>query len=434
MDIEYKLRFFLNSTLLTVNKVEEKDRTGMELLMFLKKYKNQKMIHAFVSPQTEGPTETPLFGVPIDDTKTHHKVLYCQIAVGTPLFASEEYATNCKTPKGYDSFIISKSGAEIENVISEFKRSPNFSLYRYVVPDSSRVLVLAEVEFTYDRALEEKSRGHNQCEFCKESQAISFCLAERASFCDKCDRVFHANEFTQRHERYYFKEVGKKKFFNCQVHKDVVVGFFCTDCKVPVCTQCRIFGSHSEAPNSKHELLPYIDACDKLKLEISNKNEVVMTNLKRAQDAITEVDKEIADFEGRVDEIKSEIDYNYRSAINTLNDLVKRRYQKINARYFESIYLEKIAQRASEYPKTVDPSVLVEKWTAIEDLNRHIEETVLSPQEEEVPIKITGSISIELAFTPQSSPASMCPLSTEDELSRQRTEMLLRASQFRTRG
>lgn len=430
MDIEYKLRFFLNSTTLTVDSVREKDSSGMELLLFLKKYKNQKMIHAFIAPGSEGHTATPLFGVPIDEKKTHHKVWYCQMAVGTPLFASEEYAMNCKTPKGYDSFIISREGSEIENVISEFKRSQDFSLYSYVVPDSSRVLVLAEVEFTYDKALEEKCRSSNVCEFCQAKPAMSFCLAERAAFCDECDKVFHANEFTQRHERYHFNKVGKKKFLNCRAHPGVVVDFFCEDCKVPVCTRCKIFGSHAEAPNNRHSLITYIDACDKLKLAITEESEIVEVNLKRANRAIAEVEQEISEFEKSVADIKSRIDYEYRSAISTLNDLVKRRYQKINARYFESTYLEKIAQRASDYPKEVDPSVLVERWTAIEDLNRHIEETVLSPQEEEIPIQIKGQISVELAFTPHQSPAASCPLN-EDDLSRQRTEMLLRVSQFR---
>lgn len=129
--------------------------------------------------------------------------------------------------------------------------------------------------------------------------------------------------------------------------------------------------------------------------------------------------------------MRAQLEYEYKSAVSVLNDLVKRRYQKINSKYFESKYLEKIAQRASSYPKEVDPSVLVEKWTSIDELNRHIGDILLPVTEEESPIKVRGSLAVELELDQSASPSTVGS-PAEEELSRQRTEMLLRVSQFRS--
>ncbi|KAH9386545.1 uncharacterized protein NEMAJ01_1441 [Nematocida major] len=434
-DIEYKLRFLLNSMTLLVDDIKVADSSQMGHLQFLKKYKNQKMIHAFIKPQgsSQGahePTITPLIGVPIDPEQIKHKMMYCQIAVGSSLFTSEEYALNCKTPHGYDSFIIGNASEAIESVIGLYKKSKNLASYSYVVPDSSRVLVLAEVDFTYDRKLEEKSKNNDKCEYCCESMATSFCLAERAAFCDKCDSYFHSNEFTQRHSRYYFNKVGKKRFLHCRSHPTVVVDYFCTECSVPVCTQCRIGGSAPDVNmHQGHRMVSYIDACDNLSERISESHEMDLAK-RQANGAISGVEKEIEEFEKEVETVRAKLQYEYDTSMGVLNDLVKRRYQKINAKYFEGKYLLEMATRAQNYPREVDPSVLVEKWRAIEEMNRSIADVVLEDSVGGPQLIVKGSLTVELAAGPESSPANV-DTSQEDDFIRRRTEMLLRVSQFK---
>ncbi|OAG29351.1 hypothetical protein NEDG_01424 [Nematocida displodere] len=432
-DIEYQLKFLLNSMSLSVDKTKVSDNVKMESLLFLKKYKNQKMIYGFVHPKRAAPMATPVFGVPIDDTMVHHKVLYCQIAIGTPLFTSEEYAMNCKTPRGYDSFIIGNSNTPIEGVIAEVKKSQTFAGYSYIVPDSSRVLVLAEVEFTYDKELEERCKNSDTCEFCNAKPAVSFCLAERASFCGDCDNLFHANQFTQRHDRYYFNEVGKKKFLHCKDHTSTVIDYYCTSCNIPICTQCRIFGTHSESPNSKHKLITYIDACDMLRNKLLNEHELEDVNANRASGALLGVDQEISLFEKNIYDVRTRLECEYKNCLAILNDLVKRRYQKINAKFFEGKHLEQMALRAVEYPLAVDTSVLVDKWKSIEEMAARISETMLPVMEEDREIVVKGNITIQLADTADSpiSPSSL-DTSLEDNASRKRTEMLLNVARFRS--
>ncbi|KAI5189372.1 hypothetical protein NEMIN01_0435 [Nematocida minor] len=433
-DIEYKLRFLLNSMTLVVDEIKVTDTSQMDRLQFLKKYKNQKMIHAFIKPPVQassGPTITPLIGVPIDTEQMKHKVLYCQIAVGTSLFTSEEYAMNCKTPHGYDSFIISENSEAIECVISLHKKSQSLSSYSYVVPDASRVLILAEVSFTYDKKLEDKSKNNDACEYCNSNTATSFCLAERAAFCDACDNYFHSNEFTQRHSRYYFNQVGKKRFLHCRDHKTVVVDYFCIDCSAPVCTQCRIGGTASGVPSHhNHKMISYIEACDELRNRIQENEEMELV-LRRAKSSVSAVEEEIDGFEQEVDAIRSKLQYEYDTSMGILNDLVKRRYQKINAKYFEGKYLQEMAGRASAYPKEVDASVLVEKWKSIEDMNRSISGIVLEESTGGPQMIVKGSLTVELVTGPESSPMSFST-GQEDDFIRRRTEMLLRVSQFKT--
>lgn len=433
-DIEYQLKFLLNSVSLKVNSIEEKDDTKMEALMFLKKYKTQKMVYAFVQPGKTGPTVTPVFGVPIDEEATNHTLLYCQIAVGVPLFASKEYAQNCKTPKGYDSFIVSRRGASIKDAIAEAKKSKDYRSYSYVIPDPSRVLVLAEVRFTYDKKMEDRQRNSNLCESCGKKQSTLFCLAEKAAFCGDCDRVFHANAFTQRHERHYFDKVGKKMFLSCKDHVSDVVDYFCLDCCTPLCTKCSILGSHSpDTPNSRHKLLTYIDACNLLQKKAREESLSLHTGKTRAEESLREIEKEIEAFDRSVEEARTKLEYEYRMGMNKLSDIEKRRYQKINARFFESKYLQLMADRAISYPLEVDPSVLVSKWKSIEEINAYVGSIILPALEEEEKLTVRGSISVHaLSREPAAVSPAQIDTTFEDSISRKRTEMLLSVARTRT--
>ncbi|KAI5167629.1 hypothetical protein NEIRO03_1993 [Nematocida sp. AWRm78] len=424
-DIEYKLRFLLNSMTLTVDKVHPVDTTQMNHLQFLKKYKNQKIIDAFINQTpSDTPISTPLFGIPINTDNTSHKLLYCKIAVGNSLFTSSEYAMNCKTPNGYDSFIISNNHEIIESVINTYKKSNSLS-YTYIIPDISRVLIIAEVEFTYDKKLEHKSKNNDYCEYCNNKPAISFCIAERAAFCNDCDKYFHGNTFTQRHSVYYFKQVGNKRFLQCKYHTTVVIDYYCMECNVPLCVQCMI----SNTLHNNHRTVSYIEACDDLKSKLFECTDMDMV-IKRAESRIIQIESEISEFDSEINSIKDKLQYEYDTSMSMLNDLVKRRYQMINAKYFECKYLMEMADRAVKYPREVDPSVLVEKWQCIQDMNRSISEIMLGDIGKSSKIIVKGGLSVEMV----NSCESPCNVSTvcEDDLIRKRTEMLLRVSQFKT--
>ncbi|EJW04351.1 hypothetical protein EDEG_00136 [Edhazardia aedis USNM 41457] len=93
----------------------------------------------------------------------------------------------------------------------------------YLVKDPARINVLYEVHFDYDLALE---RGKGLCEKCQQYPASMYCLAERASFCKYCDEGIHDNEFTKRHQMYYYESETKKKFTGMSVSSRQPQRFF----------------------------------------------------------------------------------------------------------------------------------------------------------------------------------------------------------------
>ncbi|EHY66201.1 hypothetical protein NERG_00897 [Nematocida ausubeli] len=123
------------------------------------------------------------------------------------------------------------------------------------------------------------------------------------------------------------------------------------------------------------------------------------------------------------------LQYEYDTCMNTLNDLVKRRYQNINSKYFECKYLTEMAVRGKTYPNEIDASVLVEKWKVISDVNKNISNIVLPDKVIFNEITVKGSLSVECA---SDNSGSVVSARQEDDLVRKRTEMLLRVSQFKT--
>lgn len=429
-DIEYLLRFLLNSTTLTIDRVSEIEGATMDLLPFVKTFQGSKIVRGFMRVGNTGHFEVPMFGAPIDPAERKHRLVYCHLAVGTPVYASMEYATSCSPPNGFDSFIVRRDGIDIAAVIPDLEKTEDLRNYSYVLSDRSRVLSIAEVHFTYDRELEERSRNSNICENCKTAPAVSFCLAERASFCDHCDNAFHDNEFTQRHQRYYFDQVGKKKFIHCEHHPSSVVDYFCTDCALPLCTQCRISGSHAAAPKNTHALMTYIDACNHLAREVALKDAATLEK-ERAVAAVSDaVIRYLKDFQDNIAEIKAKIDLEYSTAVSDLNDLVRRRYQLINARYLEALYLKTMLRQAQEYPRAADPSVLVSKWGSINDLAEAIRAIKVegdAPDRKKLLLK--GSLAVSLQTTDDDF-VTVIGSTYDEDTARKRTDLLFNATRY----
>lgn len=434
-DIEYQLKFLLNSTTLTVDQVNEIEGSSMELLTFFKKYQQSKIVRGFMKVGNMGHFEVPMFGVPIDEKERKHRVIYCQMAVGTPMYASLDYAATCSPPNGFDSFIVKRAGIDIGAVIPEFEKTQDFSDYSYILSDPSRVLPLSEVFFTYDKELEERNKNSNICEFCKECPSVSFCLAERASFCEKCDGIFHANEFTQRHQRYYFDQVGKKKFLHCTAHPSSVIDYFCLDCNVPLCTQCRIMGSHAASPKNAHYLLTYIEACNQLAERIQEKDCEAEEALGRSADAVAIIMGDLREFQNNVSEVKEKIDFEYKTALLELNDLVKRRYQVLNARYLEMKHFQAALRQSLQYPREVDASVLVSKWKSITEVSDFIKETRIEVHEpERKRLLLHGSLAVTFkSEEDDGSVVSIMDSSYDEEVIRKRTGLLLNAMRYHTK-
>ncbi|ELQ75180.1 putative E3 ubiquitin ligase [Trachipleistophora hominis] len=232
--------------------------------------------------------------------------------------------------------------------------------FSYVIKDSERILPLYEVEFHFDKNLELQSKKSNMCERCQKREANMFCVAERASFCKECDQKLHYDFFTRRHLRHYFSKLGgSKKFFNCEEHPETVVDYFCKECKIPLCTQCRLKGSHP----SDHALITYLQAnelVDKLKAEINfteeeKKNTTCMSLLK------VEIDR----FRSNVAEVKALLNKQYRAILNELDVFTNKKYQIFNAKYLEVFKENQSLLFTKNFVVSLDNSKIIQNYRTI---------------------------------------------------------------------
>ncbi|AFN83426.1 zinc finger domain-containing protein [Encephalitozoon romaleae SJ-2008] len=379
-DIEYLLKYLLDSTTLKIERLQ--DITNLQqAAAFEKKFGDTKRIKAFCT-EIGSTTYFPVFGVPLSQDSITHKVKLCSVAVGESIYVSKEYVKQMNPPGHYNSFITSDLGYQVGFLAESQTDVRN---YWYAIKDPSKILPLFEITFEYDAELEMRSKGSFICDRCRISQSTSFCPAERASFCKECDEEVHNDHFLKRHVRYYFNEVGKKKFIYCTSHMDTMVDYFCEECFIPVCTKCKISGNHSELPNGSHNLLNYVEACDKLQDLLKAGELRLVEEEKRLKENIGDFKKNVEVFQNNISDVRGKIESEYRNSMNELHAFEKREFQVINTHYIS--YLIRLAEieRMREYPSGLEPSQLLRTFKSVtiqrESLSEDTEEDVFKPAE-----------------------------------------------------
>ncbi|KAG0440528.1 E3 ubiquitin-protein ligase arc-1 [Dictyocoela muelleri] len=419
MEIEFNLKKLLKTQSLQLKKCKTVS-TNEQITTFKKTFKYTKKL--FCQDIKSG--LFPILSVPIDDSQVNHKVFLCEVAVGNYIYANRIYAENFPTPPGFDSYVVNihdqhKNNLKInstheskiefkenkkttkEETISDKEESQpsiktiivespltqydslideniNIQEYSYLIKNPQHILPIAEIEFYYDKKLDQSSG--NKCEFCKDENSIMFCHAERASFCKKCDQKIHSNEFTMRHRRVYHKEVGKKMFMNCNFHCENVVDFFCCDCKIPLCTQCRIYGNHA---NTNHKLISYIDACKSMEKEVKrmdnlkivknnnnfkNINDVDFINNYNVDKQIAKLKSELFKFKSNVEHVDNKIDEIYKKVKRDLRQISMHRCQLFNAEILKLVKTKNEIFLLENFLNNVDFVSIVKDFNLIEGL------------------------------------------------------------------
>lgn len=359
-DIEYLLKFTLDSATLKLEKMDDLSNS-MAVNTFKKKFADVKTVKVFTS--SIGKTSYfPIFNVPLEKGNITHHVKYCEVAVGESVYVSRDYARNLSPPDHFDSFIINEKKDQQDLLIDS---EIDITEYSYVIKDQSRILPLYDIVFEYDEELERKSKGVFICERCKVNQSISFCPSERANFCEKCDEDVHVDEFHKRHDRYYFNQVGKRRFIYCRIHPTSMVEYFCDECMLPVCSKCKINGNHSEPPFSSHPLIKYLEACDKLQELVKASNSEIQPLKDQLKEASLEFRDRAYNFRGKVEDMKKRIENEYKSIMNALKLFESDQIQIINAHHIDVIRREVYLDRLQSYPESLEPSQLVRTFKSI---------------------------------------------------------------------
>lgn len=391
-EIEYKLKFLLNS--LTLKIVDIVDISNpKEVLLFNTKNCNTVKIHGFCDRIAES-TYFPNMGVPINKSNTLHKVLFCEIAVGESIVVFKEHAESLDTPNGINSFMVGND--DQLGYLSD--RSIVSTDFNYVIKNRSLILPLYEVTFEYDEKLEAASRNSDICQKCLKFNSVMFCPAERAYFCQDCDSNIHCDDFLRRHRRLYFKEVGQKKFLCCPHHHGYVVEYFCETCMEGICTECKIHGSHSSREFSDHKIITFLNACSMLKIRVDETSEPIELLREKCEDDIESYKSKISQFRGNIKDLRLYVENEFKNITNQINSIETSQRQRINAKYLNRVSRMDYIERVLSYPNEMDPADLIGTYKNIEE-QRRTEKEVILPNEEIESVEAVGKMSIRMAHS-----------------------------------
>ena len=222
----------------------------------------------------------------VDKSKDTIEVVKLLVALGNPLnFESvkpslvegnfrRDAPSVSNLRRGYQSLCVSAAGD-------------------YVVFNSHQVKVCHLVRFRGGKCLEPLSDDDNLCEICGKKEATIWCVNDNAKLCKTCDRESHArNRVFERHRRIPLSEaMGSME--NCPIHSDTKVEYYCTKCRMPVCMQCKMTGSHSRGDNASHPLIPIKDAYDKAVEAASERNPQMAKRSRMIDDQLRHMNEQL---------------------------------------------------------------------------------------------------------------------------------------------
>jgi hypothetical protein len=130
----------------------------------------------------------------------------------------------------------------------------------YVVFNAAQVKAGYLARFAGGANLEPLTEADTLCDVCRAAQATVYCLNCQAKLCAECDEKTHSvNPVLSRHERVPLAEARAVIEF-CPFHPTSRVEYYCPECRLPVCINCKLTGNHSKGPAASHALVPIKDA------------------------------------------------------------------------------------------------------------------------------------------------------------------------------
>lgn len=369
-ELEYKLKFALNSRTLEITDIQEYDMDPL----FDRKHQATEKICQFLHTLST-PVDVPLLTPIINKSRTEHVLYYCEVAIGKSIFSNEEFARKYSPPKDFDCFITAngvfddkKTGilefSEIErsevgskssmardstsniesSEISELRPDDllllsNLTLSNlenlvdpfYIIKDASAVKCIYKVSFTLDYSLE--YMDDKMCHSCGISPAVCFCFAEKAQLCGECDNAIHSTELLRRHQKINFLD-DAIKFVECEKHRKII-DFYCMKCCKPVCIYC----------NEKHlELISYEEAW-MLKADFLDQKNFTHNGFEEFKERLVE-------YETENERLKAGLQYEFNMVIKRINLAVSRQSKMIIKDYLINLNKKLEIERLNSFKPT----------------------------------------------------------------------------------
>jgi hypothetical protein len=171
-------------------------------------------------------------------------------------YAMENAFKNNK-PAGYDSILFCPSDAN-SNKSTKMGWGITKS-FRYRIYDSVNILPIYWVQFNHIDITSPVYSTKHMCGECQYKEADFYCYNCEDYICSPCYDNIHGDNTNDKNIKNIFdheKEPLKSKIKTgkCVSCLDKDVEFYCNNCKITICSYCRIIGSHSKGEAAFHVL------------------------------------------------------------------------------------------------------------------------------------------------------------------------------------
>ena len=232
------------------------------------------------------------------------------------------------------------------------------------------------------------------CEQCHKAPAIVFCINDQLMLCEQCDNKLHkANDVTKNHER---KPLGDviALFQDCPEHPGNKVQYYCPTCKLPLCMECKVSGSHSRKDTLKHKLIPIQDAYKNRSLEVQKPSEIRQQREKALSQAIIEAEDLVETLNDNLKKMIEEINKVAAAAIQEAKELtgeklivVKSSLSELQRKYDE---LRSQRRMLLTTFTNAEPVTFLQTFARIEELDKYIETSI----DLQKPIDVKNNLSV----------------------------------------
>lgn len=247
-----------------------------------------------------------------------YEFLLVKVAVGRSFAVNVESLAvkRPKLPADYDSLYLYN---EAENSTYQ---------HDYVIFESAQALPCFVVQFELDPSREESLKSP-LCDMCQESTAEVYCEADEACLCRDCDEENHTrgNKLMQRHKRVGLQD-RPKRFGYCTAHPDTQVDFYCTVCRLPLCSACKVMGSHSTPDTLSHVIIKVLDAYQRAHLEAREVDPLLDQRKAALTQLIGRVDERLVQVRQCSEEVESRL---YKILQDALLQLQEEHQKKVAA-------------------------------------------------------------------------------------------------------
>jgi len=260
--------------------------------------------------------------------------------------------------------------------------------HEFVIFNQNQLNTLHLIKFKGGKNIMPMSEHFHVCAICKKAEATIWCQNDKAALCEKCDKSSHsANQLMANHSRMPLFE-GLLKNQECPIHPAVKVEYYCHQCHLPVCLECKVKGSHSQGDESKHMLVDFASVYKELVEEVSKPNELM-----------NKVEALLMDTRSQQETKIQELLTNQAFVENKIHDIESNVTQAIHQHYIEQALIIR--------------SVKAELERKLEELQNH-KKLIQYHKDQSEPLSFLTSYYNYLESLNEMSPCSDLPVAIQD--------------------